>query len=90
MACGKPCKCPTYRDHLLSVGFAASAMPTRKGAVAHTEAKERVLAHDMAAYKRLRRDGLQPKCIDGSRRLEQGAEHAIEVESGRLLQDMTA
>lgn len=89
MPCGKACNCPTYRDHLLTVGVAASAMPSRKGTVAATEAKERTLDGDLDAYKRLRKNGLQPKGIDGARRLEQGAEHAVEVESGRLLSDIT-
>lgn len=84
MACGKPCNCETYRDHLLSVGFAAAAMPSRKGAVAHTEAKERVLRQDLDAYKRLRRDGLQPPQIDGSARIEKRATTASQVESGHV------
>lgn len=89
MDCGKPCHCESYRSHLLSVGFAASALPSRKGTVSTVEAKERTLDGDLDAYKRLRQDGLQPKSVDGSRRLEQRAEHAIEVESGLLLSDVT-
>lgn len=88
MSCGKPCQCPSYRDHLLSVGVAASAMPSRRGDVARTEARERVLAKDMSAYKRLRRDGLQPAHVDGSARLEQRATDRLEVETGRLLSEM--
>lgn len=84
MGCGKPCKCESYRAHLLSVGIAATAMPSRKGAVAVTEAKERTLHRDRDAYKRLRQDGLQPPQIDGCAQLEQRATTATEVESGHL------
>lgn len=84
MSCGKPCACPSYRDHLLSVGIAASAMPSRKGDVVRTERKESAFAKDAAAYRRLRRDGLQPPHVDGSHRLEAGATSAIEVETGVL------
>lgn len=87
MACGKPCNCESYRAHLLSVGFAAAAMPSRKGTVAQTEAKERDLHKDRDAYKRLRNDGLQPPHVDGAHRIEQGAKHTAEVETGRLVSD---
>lgn len=85
MSCGKPCDCESYRDHLLSVGFAASAMPSRKGQVAQTEAREAVLGKDMDAYKRLRRDGTQPRSIDGSAHLEARATEKSEIERGRLV-----
>lgn len=82
--CGKPCKCESYRAHLLSIGVAASAMPSRRGAVAATEAKERALHRDRDAYKRLRQNGLQPPSVDGSARLEQRATTEAQVESGRV------
>lgn len=88
MDCGKPCACPTYRDHLLSVGIAASATPSRRPATAATEVQERQLDRDLDAYRRLRKDGLQPKGIDGSARLEARADHKLEVEAGRLLADV--
>lgn len=84
MGCGKPCNCESYRAHLLSVGIAASALPSRKGAVAVTEAKERDLHRDRDAYKRLRSDGLQPPQIDGCAQLEKRATTPTEVESGQL------
>lgn len=89
MACGKPCNCASYREHLLSVGFAASAMPSRHATVADTTVREKKLDKDLDAYKRLRADGLQPKSIYGTDRLEKHADHALEVESGRLLADVT-
>ena len=90
MSCGKPCGCPSYRDHLLSVGVAASAMPSRKGGVIHTEAREVAFGKDADAYRRLRKDGLQPPHVDGSHRLEAGANHSIEVESGALVGDFAS
>lgn len=87
MGCGKPCACPTYRDHLLSVGIAASALPSRRGGVINNEQRERTLAKDLRSYRNLRLDGLQPPRIDGSHRLEQGAETPLEVEAGALVGD---
>lgn len=89
MSCGKPCACPSYREHLLSVGFAASAMPSRKGDVIHTERRERQFGKDADAYRRLRRSGLQPPHVDGSHRLEAHADRAIEIETGKLVGDLT-
>lgn len=85
MSCGHRCDCPTYRDHLLSVNFSASAMPTRSQSkeslsVAKTEAG---WEKDLPAYKRLRRDGLQPPHIDGSAKLEAVARDKVEVEAGK-------
>lgn len=37
---------------------------------------------DMPAYKRLRREGLQPKRIDGAAEVEKKAEHRFQVETG--------
>lgn len=87
MSCGKPCGCPTYRDHLLSISVAASATPTRRPQAAAAEAKERRWEKDMPAYKRLRANGVQPKQIDGSAHLEQRATEKVEVESGFVAAD---
>lgn len=80
MSCGKPCGCESYRTHLLSVGFSAAAMPSRRPVVADTIAKETVLSRDMDAYKRLRRDGTQPVRIDGCAAVEKIATTAAQVE----------
>ncbi len=88
MPCGHGC-CETYREHVASIGFAASAMPTRHAHVAATEQREKALSRDRAAYKRLRDDGLQPRSVRGADRLEKHADHRLEVESGRLLADIT-
>lgn len=90
MSCGHPCECPTYREHLLSIGFAASAMPTRRAEAAKINATEKRWEADMPAYKRLRADGVQPKHIDGASRLEKHADHKLEVEAGKLVKDFKA
>lgn len=53
-------------------------------------AKEKRWDSDLPAYKRLRRNGVQPKGIDGSARLEAKANETIEVESGLLRSDVPA
>lgn len=84
MACRRGC-CPTQGAHYRSITVAASATPTRKVEVSRIDAKERQWERDMPAYKRLRKEGLQPKSIDGSAKFEQRAESKAEVESGTLL-----
>ena len=88
MDCGKACRCESYRAHLLSVGFAATAMPTRRPLAASIEASQVALAKDAPAYRRLRKDGIQPKGVDGCARLEARANHLAEVETGRLVSDL--
>jgi hypothetical protein len=43
---------------------------------------ERNWQKDMPAYKRLRKEGLQPKSIDGAAAIEKKAEHKWQVETG--------
>jgi hypothetical protein len=67
-----------------TVGFAASAMPTRSDA-GRVE-KETIIMHkDVAAYKRLRKDGTQPKSVKGSATLESRAVSKWEIETGTSL-----
>ena len=68
------------------VGIGADAMPSRggKAPVANINEKDRVLDKDLAAYKRLRDDGLQPKNIDGSATVEARANEKWQVETGIL------
>lgn len=37
---------------------------------------------DLPAYKRLRDNGTQPRCIDGCAELETKAESSVEIEAG--------
>jgi len=73
-----------FACRISGVAFSSAAMPNRKSYAASINATERQWDTDMAAYKRLRRDGLQPSKIDGSRTMEQRAEHAVQVETGIL------
>lgn len=61
-----------YGCRIQTVGFAPSAMPSRgtNQTAVDTNAREGRWNKDMPAYKRLRRDGLQPERIDGSATLE--------------------
>ena len=66
------------------VGFSASAMPSRKIVANDIDATERRWSKDMDAYKRLRRDGLQPAHVDGAARIEREATDRSQVETGIL------
>ena len=67
------------------INIAPSATPTRAPGgidLGATQAAEKAKSVDMAAYKRLRKDGVQPPGINGSARLEAKAESHHEVNSG--------
>lgn len=83
--CGKPCDCPSYRDHLLSVGVSAAATPSRNRTTSDAIAREKRWDRDMPAYKRLREEGLQPKSIDGAGDLETRANDKLEIEGGAVI-----
>lgn len=55
---------------------------SRGSEVAKINKTERQWNVDMPAYKRLRREGLQPKRIDGAAEVEKKAEHRFQVETG--------
>ena len=61
-----------------------SSTPTRGNGVdmAATRIAEKSKVADMDAYKRLRKDGVQPPAINGSAQLEARAEEKHEVNSG--------
>lgn len=69
-----------------SVQVSPSATPSRSTEAAELVAKEKRWNADMAAYKALREQGLQPKRIDGSAALQAGATTRYEVEmAGRVM-----
>ena len=72
-----------------SVSFAASAMPTRKVEAVRAKATEKSWTKDHAAYRRLRKEGLQPKSSKGAAEIEIRASSKFEVESGRIIQDQS-
>ena len=68
-----------------TVQLTPSAAPTSADpSLAKMKAEEKTLTEDGEAYKRLRRDGFQPKHINGSAQLEAEAETRYEIESGQL------
>ena len=80
------------RKYFGEVYIAASATPTRgrhdgkEIDWSGSKAKERTKEEDMAAYKRLRSDGVQPKSIDGAAQMERDASTRHEITAGTLLQ----
>ena len=74
-----------YTCKLLTVSISAAATPTRSGPVVAKLQSDQRFARDGAAYKRLRKEGLQPDHIDGCAEIEQRAEHKVEVEEMTLL-----
>lgn len=67
-----------------TISIAGSAMPTRSEA-GRVEMETQRMHKDVAAYKRLRKDGLQPKTVKGSARLEKSAGSRWEIETGMSL-----
>ena len=68
-----------------TIGVSAAALPTRARAITAHEDFSKKQERDLAAYKRLRRDGYQPRGVMGSARVEQFANSKFEVESGHHL-----
>jgi hypothetical protein len=67
-----------------SISMSPSAMPTRSNAgVINMDTK--AMHADVAAYKRLRKDGTQPKSVKGAAALESRAVSKWEIETGTTL-----
>ena len=74
--------------HYGDVVISASCMPTRSTInFDKSHEKEDLQSKDMAAYKRLRKEGLQPKGIDGSSHLEKHAESKYEIKAGKTFRE---
>lgn len=67
---------------IAGVSYSSAAMPGRKAASHQINETEKRWHKDMDAYKRLRKDGLQPKKIDGSANVEAKATEKYQVETG--------
>ena len=69
-----------------SVNIAPSATPSRNSVIdlEATKKADKAKDADMAAYKRLRKSGVQPKSINGSAHLEKHAETKNEIQAGRV------
>ena len=70
-----------------SISIAPSAMGTRFPDAARARTTDPALEKDRDAYRRLRRDGTQPKHVQGSSHFEKHATEAFEVEMGRIVDD---
>ena len=74
------------RNSFGNVQFAPSATPSRSDIdLEATKRNEKNKDADMAAYKRLRSEGLQPRGINGSSHLEKHAGTAHEIRAGQVL-----
>lgn len=71
-----------FACRIASVSMDSSCTPNRRKDAARINQTEARWHKDMDAYKRLRKDGLQPKSIDGSANVEKKADHAYQVETG--------
>lgn len=62
-------------------------MPTRHPNAARAAVKDPLLEKDRDAYKRLRRNGEQPKHVGGSAFFEAKANESCEITTGRIISD---
>ena len=75
-----PCRIKT-------ISVAPSAMGTRHPEAARAKVKDPLLEKDRDAYKRLRRQGEQPKHVGGSAYFEAKANESCEITTGRIIDD---
>lgn len=78
MSCAKGC-CSSQGEHYRGVALRPVPTPQTQ--------KEKALATDLDAYRRLRESGAKPKTIAGSATLEREARAPIEVERGYLIRN---
>jgi hypothetical protein len=71
------CKCAT-------ISFGAAATPGRREETASQVKHEKTLVSDLAAYKRLRKEGLQPPSTTNAATLERLATTKTEIERGKV------
>jgi len=70
-----------------SISIAPSAQPTRHPEAARALVKDPLLDKDREAYRRLRRNGEQPKHVQGSAFFEAKANESCEITTGRIIAD---
>lgn len=75
--CSRGC-CPSQAEHYRSLVYSKAGIGTKHD-------RERKLSADMEAYRRLRKQGLQPPRIDGASVTEKHATTKAEVESGAVI-----
>jgi hypothetical protein len=62
-------------------------MPSRNPGAARAAVTDKQLDKDREAYKRLRRNGEQPKHVGGSAYIEATASESCEITTGRIITD---
>lgn len=67
--------------------ISASATPSSRPETAEAVRRERRWDVDHAAYRRLRKEGIQPAHVDGSAHFEKHADSTFEFDMGRLYPD---
>lgn len=79
----------SYRNHLLGIAVTADAMPTRgmNLEVVRTNIRERRWKRDMAAFRRLVKEGVEPPQIDGSALREKQGEDQFDIEARKVTID---
>lgn len=81
-----PCPCGLEGDRLLLMpAIAAAAMPNKGAEVTEIVDRGKRWERDHAAYRRLRKEGLRPRHIDGAAENETRAATRLELESGHML-----
>lgn len=72
-----------FKDKIKTISLAPSATPTRRGVEFDLKkSRDKQWDADIPAYRRLRKDGVQPPRVDGSAEREKHAESRIQVEGG--------
>lgn len=70
----------TYVEHLRGFAVAAAATPNRRPETVRIDAKDAAFERDAPAYKALRRQGFQPRDIDGCHELQATAKDRHDIE----------
>jgi hypothetical protein len=73
-----------FACRVAGISFGSNPSTTRGAEVAKINERAKNWDKDMPAYKRLRKNGIQPKGIDGAAQLESKATSAHQIETGRL------
>jgi hypothetical protein len=76
-----------YPCKLAGIQFAPSAMPTRSPEAARVKVADKKLDKDRDAYQRIRRNGEQPRAVQGSSELERTATESFEIKTGVTMRD---
>ena len=80
------CK-PCFKIKLNSISFSSAATPNRRQGTVIQNKYQSDRVRDIEAYKRLRKEGLQPRGTLGAAAIEARADTISEVEMGRKMPD---